>query len=584
MERTEIRHALNLLTIIIVLFFAGYFLEEAIDLSSVNVEQNLVNYIEILTELLSVFVSFAIFTITWHAHGKNRDNHSLFLGWAFLVSGFFLMLHVFSYPFMPAFITPNSPNKSAIFLIESRLILFTAFIASAYIYNDTYPKYINRRILPSFLIISLAITLAFVSIHYDYSLNGFDIETVSSTAIFLLSIYTVIILYSSYLYSKRLKQIDDKNIIYLIYGFIIIGFSNLVYFSFELPAHLLIIVGFFFMYHSLYMSSIELPYEKLALAEEKLRIASEERYRNLFDNANDAIITIDLEENITSWNKSAERIFGWEAREVIGKNIPQLIVPANAQAERALAIRDVRYGKVVSGIDVARLHKNGNKIDLSLTVSPILDGNKNIIGFSGIFRDLTERRLAEEKLREERDKAQKYLDVAGIMFLVLNHDQTVALINKKGCEILGYEEKEITGRKWGDTFLPERIRDELKKGFEMLISGNIENVEYFENPVLTRSGKEKIIAWHNTVLTDKDGKIVGTLSSGEDITERRKSLERLEASENKYRVLLDNLPQKIFSKDINSVYISCNNSFARDLHINPDDIAGKTDFDFSPRE
>jgi len=133
-----------------------------------------------------------------------------------------------------------------------------------------------------------------------------------------------------------------------------------------------------------------------------------------------------------------------------------------------------------------------------------------------LFREL---RKSEDLLRMERDRAQKYLDDAGVMFLVLDTDQKITLINEKGCEILGCVQKDIIGKNWFESFVPEKIRDEAKATFRELMSGNVESVEYYENSVLTVNGDEKIIAWHNAVLRDQEGKIIGTLSSGDDITE-----------------------------------------------------------------
>lgn len=132
-----------------------------------------------------------------------------------------------------------------------------------------------------------------------------------------------------------------------------------------------------------------------------------------------------------------------------------------------------------------------------------------------------ERKQAEEALRQERNKVQKYLDVAGVMLVALDANQKVTLINKKGCEILRCTEEEIIGKNWFENFLPERVRNETAAVFDRLMAGEIEPAKYFENPVLTRSGGETFIAWHNTVLTDETGNIVGALCSGEDITQRR---------------------------------------------------------------
>jgi PAS domain S-box-containing protein len=135
-----------------------------------------------------------------------------------------------------------------------------------------------------------------------------------------------------------------------------------------------------------------------------------------------------------------------------------------------------------------------------------------------LFRNLKE---GERKVREEKNKLQNYLDIAGVILVAIDANQNVSLINKKGCEILGYGEKEIIGKNWFDTFIPERIREEVKAGFGKLTNGEVPPIEYFEKPVLTKTGEERMIAWYNAVLRDEQGNGVSTLSSGEDITERK---------------------------------------------------------------
>jgi PAS domain S-box-containing protein len=108
--------------------------------------------------------------------------------------------------------------------------------------------------------------------------------------------------------------------------------------------------------------------------------------------------------------------------------------------------------------------------------------------------------IAVDALREEKDTAQKYLDIAGIIFLVIKADETVGLINKKGCEILGYDEKEIIGKNWFDNFVPERDRSSGKAILEKMIAGDTAASEFFEKSILVRNGEERIIQWHNTAL------------------------------------------------------------------------------------
>jgi two-component system cell cycle sensor histidine kinase/response regulator CckA len=138
---------------------------------------------------------------------------------------------------------------------------------------------------------------------------------------------------------------------------------------------------------------------------------------------------------------------------------------------------------------------------------------------------ITERKKVEEALSREKERAETYLNLAGVIMVAIDSHGIVTLINKKGCEILGYDEADVLGKDWFQNFVPERIARIVKPVSEQLLRGEIEPIEFFENPVLTRSGKERLIAWHNSIIRNEAGKITGTLSSGEDITER----ERLQA-------------------------------------------------------
>lgn len=141
--------------------------------------------------------------------------------------------------------------------------------------------------------------------------------------------------------------------------------------------------------------------------------------------------------------------------------------------------------------------------------------------------DATDYRRTERTLRRERDKAQQYLDIAGVILVVIEADQTLSLINRKGCEVLGVTEQEALGANWFDHFVPPRCREQVRETFVRLMAGEVEPVERYENPVLSRHGEERLIAWHNTVLRDRDGAVTATLSSGEDITEMRRTEEQL---------------------------------------------------------
>ena len=121
----------------------------------------------------------------------------------------------------------------------------------------------------------------------------------------------------------------------------------------------------------------------------------------------------------------------------------------------------------------------------------------------------------EVALRRERDRAQQYLDIAGTIILVLESDGTIQLVNRRGCDVIGYPETELLGQHWADFVSCADGAGE----FARLLAGDVE-ASRFESRLRTRSGQERIVAWDARVLY-QDGKVGTVLVSGEDITERR---------------------------------------------------------------
>jgi len=164
-------------------------------------------------------------------------------------------------------------------------------------------------------------------------------------------------------------------------------------------------------------------------------------------------------------------------------------------------------------------------------------------------QQIAERKETEAALIREKEAARRYLNVAGVMFIVLDHDGRVQLINRAGCQILGYAEEEILGKNWFEHFLPPDQRDPVAHVFQDLIEGRIESARYYENPVLNRNGQVRLIAWHNTVIRDDAGHIVATLGSGTDITEREQAVAALRESEARFRTILETTVDGIITID-----------------------------------
>jgi PAS domain S-box-containing protein len=125
------------------------------------------------------------------------------------------------------------------------------------------------------------------------------------------------------------------------------------------------------------------------------------------------------------------------------------------------------------------------------------------------------------QMRMEEERKKDYLNLVGVIVVALNSDKTVSFINTTGCEILGYKREEIIGKDWFDNFLPERFREEIKLVFNKLMAGETTLVEHYENPILNKDGEERVIRWNNRLVRDHKGDIIGTLGTGEDITDKK---------------------------------------------------------------
>ena len=133
-------------------------------------------------------------------------------------------------------------------------------------------------------------------------------------------------------------------------------------------------------------------------------------------------------------------------------------------------------------------------------------------------------------------RTQDYLDIVGVIIIVIRPDQTVELINRKGCEVLGYEKAEIEGQNWFDKFVPGEDKEETRLYFMQMLQSDNEPVEYYENAILTKNGDIKYVQWHNAYLRNEQGEIIAMLSSGEDVTFKKVLQSRLAAHEKEKRI------------------------------------------------
>jgi len=225
-------------------------------------------------------------------------------------------------------------------------------------------------------------------------------------------------------------------------------------------------------------------------------------------------------------NRTGEELLGIPRSELIGRNDYDFFPKTQADFFTRKDREVLESGTVLDIPEEEINTKSHNTRILHTKKVPILDDDRNPVFLLGVSEDITYQKQVETAARNEKERAERYLHISRAMILGLDGEGNVNLINPRGCEILGYEEAEIMGRNWFDTVIPEAERGTVQTVFLEVISGESEPLTYYENEILDKNGDVHYIAWNNTVQKNSDGDIIGTLSSGQDITERRQAEEK----------------------------------------------------------
>jgi PAS domain S-box-containing protein len=276
----------------------------------------------------------------------------------------------------------------------------------------------------------------------------------------------------------------------------------------------------------------------------------------LLDASIDSIFVHDSSGKFYYVNEAACKAHGYSRAELMAMNLHDLDTPGSA----ALINPRIEAMKSTGSatFDVEHVHKDGTILPFEVHA-----GYANIQGRQVVFsvsRNISERLKAEavlnrafSEIKTERDKAQSYLDIAQTILLALDASGHITLLNKRGAKILEINQDKAIGLDWFDNFIPNKKRDEIKRLHSQVISGKAEMDNLVnENAIITKSGRERVILWHNSAYIDENGTIMGTLSSGEDITERkqadvmlRKALSDREAAQEALKQLNQELERRV---------------------------------------
>ncbi|MCG3218015.1 MAG: PAS domain S-box protein [Candidatus Heimdallarchaeota archaeon] len=242
---------------------------------------------------------------------------------------------------------------------------------------------------------------------------------------------------------------------------------------------------------------------------------TEESHRMLIQRITEGIVIDDADANFKFVNDSMCELIGYSREELLDKNVYDFLDEENKQI---LSYQHTRRKQgETDSYELAFTRKDGTTVPTIVSPKAIIEEGEYAGSFAAIT-NISKLKMTEELLRKEQQTAQKYLDIAGEIIVILDPQANVKLINKKGAEILGYTEDEIIGTNWIDNYIPESMRKEMTDVFHKFTANDVQLVEKYQNPVLTKDGSERIIMWHNEIIGDNHLD-AASISSGIDLTD-----------------------------------------------------------------
>jgi two-component system cell cycle sensor histidine kinase/response regulator CckA len=275
----------------------------------------------------------------------------------------------------------------------------------------------------------------------------------------------------------------------------------------------------------------------------------------IVESSHEAIIGIDLKGKVVSWNRGAEEIWSYTEEEIIGKD-SSLLVPTAQASSFSTLINSIKSGHPIPCLETFAATKNGSRIIVSLTLSPVDDGNERTIGVSAVVRDITTTKVAHAALRKASDTT---IHSSPIPVIAADRNNLVTIWNRAATATFGWSEHEVMGKP-----LPIIPPEETTRAHELhrrLLAG--ETLTGLEVRRRKRDGTVLTVSLSAAPLLDEHHQVKGIIGFLTDITEWKRSEEALRRTEEKYRSIFENAVEGIYQATLDGKYLSANPALAR---------------------
>jgi len=305
---------------------------------------------------------------------------------------------------------------------------------------------------------------------------------------------------------------------------------------------------------------------------------------SIVEYSNDAIYTKTLDGIVTTWNKAAERTFGYKAEEIIGKPVFVLATPErNGEISRLLS--EIVRGQIVENYETIRAKKDGRLLDVSLTVSPVRNLTGEITGASVIARDITEQKQAEAALRQSHKRLQNILDNIFTFVGLLSTDGILMEVNRAPLEVSGIRREDVIGKYVAETYwfshsklASDRIRDAIHRAAQG-------EVVRFDETIRATGDQLITIDLTYSPLRNDAGEVIQIVGSAVDITDRKCAESALVEAAKQYRLLFNGSPLPMWVFDHTTLsFLAVNDAAIRHYGFSREEFLAMTILDIRPEE
>ncbi len=306
-------------------------------------------------------------------------------------------------------------------------------------------------------------------------------------------------------------------------------------------------------------------------AEEELRYASQYA-RSLIEASLDPLVTISPEGKITDVNEATIKVTGVRREELVGTDFSNYFTEPELASE---GYRQVFEKGFVTDYPLTTRHSSGKLTHVLCNASVYKDVAGKVIGIFAAARDITERKRMEEQLREASLYTLSLIEASLDPVVTISPDGKITDVNKATELVTGFSRARLIGSYFCDYFTePAKARE----GYQKVISKGF--VKDYPLTIRHTSGRLTNVLYNATVYKNESGKIHGVFTSARDITERKLAEEELRESQQMLQLVMDNIPVRVFWKDLDSNYLGCNRPFALDAGLqSPEEIIGRNDFE-----